>query len=110
MIITFKTKKLEKSLTTDKGITKTYGKLAKKIKQRMNELRSAKSLEDISKLPSSRLHPYKSGGKGIWSIDIHKNWRILCRIDHDPIPETDDGGVDLSKVTIIKIESVKDPH
>ena len=34
MELSYKNNKLEKSLTTDKGLAKSYGKLAKKIKQR----------------------------------------------------------------------------
>lgn len=110
MELSYKTNKLKKSLTTDKGLAKSYGKLAKKIKQRRIQLESADNLEDISKLPKLRLHPYKGKDKGIWSIDIQENWRILFEINQDPIPTLDDGGVDLKAITIIKIESVEDPH
>lgn len=110
MKITFKNNKLEKSLTTDKGLARTYGELAKKIKQRINQLTSADNLEVIAKLTELRLHPYIGKDKGTWSIDIHKNWRILFTINQDPIPTKEDGGVDLKEITIISIESVKDPH
>lgn len=110
MKLSYKTKKLEKSFTTDKGLAKSYGTLAKKIKQRRNELESADNLEVISKMPALRLHQHKGQGKGTWSIDIHQNWRILFEIDQDPIPTLEDGGVDLKAITIICIESVEDPH
>jgi len=70
MKLSFKNNKLKKSLTTDKGIAKNYGKLAKKIKQRINQLESADNLEIISKLPALRLHQHLGKDKGIWSIDI----------------------------------------
>lgn len=110
MELSYKTKKLEKSLTTDKGLAKSYGKLAKKIKQRRIQLESAENLEVISKLPVLRLHQHIGKGKGTWSIDIQENWRILFIINQDPIPTLEDGGVDLKAITIIKIEEVKDPH
>lgn len=110
MELSYKTNKLEKSLTTDKGLAKSYGKLAKKIKQRRIQLENADNLEVISKLPQLRLHPYKGKDKGIWSIDVQENWRILFEINQDPIPTLEDGGVDLKAITIIKIESVEDPH
>lgn len=50
------------------------------------------------------------GNKGIWSVDIHQNWRILFTIDQDPIPILENSGVDLKTIEIIKIESVEDPH
>ena len=110
MEISFKNRKLEKSLTTDKGLAKSYGKLAKKIKLRIIQLENANNLEVISKLPVLRLHQHIGKGKGTWSVDIQENWRILFEIDQDPIPTLEDGSVDLKAITIIKIEEVKDPH
>lgn len=110
MELSYKTKKLEKSLTTDKGLAKSYGKLAKKIKQRRIQLESAENLEVISKLPVLRLHQHIGKGKGTWSIDIQENWRILFIINQDPIPTLEDGGVDLKAITIICVTSVEDPH
>lgn len=110
MELSYKTNKLEKSLTTDKGLLKLNSRLAKKIKQRRIQLKNADNLEVISKLPQLRLHPYKGKDKGIWSIDIQENWRILFEINQDPIPTLEDGGVDLKAITIIKIVSVVDPH
>lgn len=110
MKLSYKNNRLEKSLTTDKGLAKSYGTLAKKIKQRITQLESADNLEVISKLPSLRLHQYLGDRKDIWSIDIYQNWRILFEIDQDPIPSLEDGGVDLKTITNIIIESIKDPH
>lgn len=110
MELSYKTNKLEKSLTTDKGLAKSYGKLAKKIKQRRIQLESAENLEAISKLPALRLHQHTGKGKGTWSINIQENWRILFEIDQDPIPSLEDGGVDLKAITIICVTSVEDPH
>lgn len=110
MELSYKTNKLEKSLTTDKGLAKSYGKLAKKIKQRRIQLESADNLEVISKLPVLRLHQHTGKGKGTWSIDIQENWRILFEINQDPIPSLEDGGVDLKAITIICVTSVEDPH
>ncbi len=84
--------------------------MAKKIKQRINQLESADNLAIISTLPVLRLHQYEGKDKGIWSIDIQKNWRILFEINQDPIPTLEDGGVDLKTITIISIASITDPH
>jgi toxin HigB-1 len=109
MKILYKTHKLEQSFTTDKGLAKSYGTMAKKIKQRKHQLESAENLWIIAQLPALRLHQYQ-GNSGIWSIDIYQNWRILFTIDHDPVPRLEDGGVNIKAVTIICIESVEDPH
>ena len=110
MKVSYKNKKLEKSLTKDVEIQKTYGTNAKKVKQRIRYLQEADNLSILQTLPALRLHPYKGDRKELWSIDIHKNWRILFKIDQDPIPEKDDGGIDLTEITYIKIMSIEDPH
>ena len=110
MEMSYKNTKLENSLTNDKEIIKSYGVLAKKIKQRMTQLKEADNLSVISKLPALRLHPYKGNRFGEWSIDIFENWRICFKIVQIPIPKLEDGGIDLPHVKVIKIVSVEDPH
>jgi proteic killer suppression protein len=107
--ISFKNNKLEKSFTDDRVLAKTYGTMAKKVKQRYEDLKSADNLFVISQYPAMRLHSYQ-GNSGIWSIDIFKNQRILFTINQNPIPTLEDGGVNLKAIEIIKIESVEDPH
>jgi proteic killer suppression protein len=38
-------------------------------------LDTATVIDDID-LPGFRLHPLKGNMKGLWSIDVDKNWRI----------------------------------
>jgi len=110
MKLTYKTKKLEKKLTDDIELIKAYGTSAKKIRQRILELKAAEHLGVIATLPALRLHPHKGKNKGLWSIDIHKNWRILFELDHEPIPKKEDGSIAIQEITIIKITSIEDPH
>ena len=83
MEITFKNNKLEKSFTDDNLLSKIYGTMAKKVKQRYEDLKLADNLFVISQYPAMRLHPYK-GNSGIWSVDIIKNWRILFIVNQHP--------------------------
>jgi len=84
--------------------------LAKKIKQRITQLKSADNLDIISKIPVLRLHPYIGKDRGVWSIDIQQNWRILFKINQDPIPRLINDDIDLKAITIICIKSIEDPH
>lgn len=110
MKIKYKNNKLEKSLTNDKELIKLYGELAKKIKERMKQLTAAENLSVIAMLHALRLHPYKGNRAGEWSIDIKDNWRIVFEIAQSPIPQKEDGGVNLTQITVIEIVSVEDPH
>jgi|SRR5699024_1686415 len=110
MELSYKSNKLKKCLTKDKKLRKAFGSRAKKVKQRINQLKAADDLWTISKMPQLYLHPHKGRNKGLWSIDVKNNWRMLFSINHNPIPVKDDGGVDLKKVFQIRIEEIVDPH
>lgn len=108
--IDFKNNKLRKQLSDGKTLLKSYGSLARKIKQRLLELESADTLAVVAANKALRLHPYKGARKGEWSVDVQQNWRVIFEINHDPAPLLDDGGVDLSSVTRINILAIEDPH
>jgi len=46
-----------------------------KIKMQLVALDTANVIDDID-LPGFRLHPLKGNMKGLWSIEVNKNWRI----------------------------------
>jgi len=110
MKYTFKNNKLKKSLTLDKEIFKSYGDIARKVKQRISEIGSFETLADLATLPALRVHPLSGDKKDLWSVTIVKNWRIIFEIDQDPVPILEDGGIDKAQVTSIKILSIQDYH
>ncbi len=48
--------------------------------------------------------------EGHYAVTLSGNWRLVFRPDHDPLPLLPDGGVDLERVTAIKIVEVIDYH
>jgi proteic killer suppression protein len=46
-----------------------------KIRIQLVALDTATVIDDMN-LPGFRLHPLKGNMKGLWSIDVNKNWRI----------------------------------
>jgi proteic killer suppression protein len=46
-----------------------------KIKMQLVALDTATLIDDLD-LPGFRLHPLKGAMKGLWSIEVNKNWRI----------------------------------
>jgi proteic killer suppression protein len=46
-----------------------------KIRMQLVALDTATVIDDID-LPGFRLHPLKGDMKGLWSIEVNKNWRI----------------------------------
>lgn len=78
--------------------------------QRLDELRAADCLYDISHIPPQRLHELIGNLAGVFSIDVVHPYRLLFVPADDPIPHKPDGGIDLTKVTKIKILRVEDTH
>ncbi|WP_332029941.1 type II toxin-antitoxin system RelE/ParE family toxin [Kaistella sp.] len=110
MKIEYKTHKLKKSFSDSRAIAKSYGTRAKNVKKRLEELIAAPHLMDISMLPQANLHELKTPRKGEFAVDISANYRITFVPANDPIPLKEDGGLDLQRITEIKINSVEDYH
>jgi len=109
--ISFKNKRLERSITDPKDLVKTYGiQRAKKIKQRYLEMKASATLEALSKIPATRLHQLSGDRAGQWAVSITGNERLCFVILHDPIPTLPDNSVNRSEVTDICIVFIGDYH
>ena len=111
MEIIFQSQKLKKECNDIRLLVKQYGdRQALRLRQRLDELRAANRLSDVSHLPPSRLHELIGDKAGVFSIDLIHPYRLLVVPANDPIPRKPDGGIDLTKVTIIMILRVEDTH
>jgi proteic killer suppression protein len=74
MIKSFRHKELKKFYETGSvaGINPSH---RQKIRIRLAALDTATTVEDMD-LPGFRLHPLKGDKKGLWAIDVSRNWRI----------------------------------
>ena len=110
MKITFKNRKLEKTLTDPTSLTKSYGALAKKIHQRLVELGDAESLEVMRTILASKCHELSGNRRGEFAVTITANFRLIFEACHYPPPRKDDGGLDWKKITEIQINEIIDYH
>jgi len=114
LIISFKNKKLEKTFNEGAQLEKLHGnKRAKKIRLRLTEFRAAVSLMDFwpPKSGPSRCHELTGGKRKMHlSVDLDHPYRLIFTPDHDPIPIKEDGGLDWSQTTAIRILGVEDTH
>ncbi len=109
MNIVFSTKKLRKICNTQSLLIKEFGaEQAKKLGQRLDELRAADCLEDISHLPP-RCHELTGNLKGIFSVDLKHPYRLLFE-PTAPVPLKEDGGIDREKIYSVTILQVEDTH
>ncbi len=82
--------------------------MAKVMMQRLYELDAARSLEDLRNL--GRCHELRGDRAGQLSLDLRGPYRLIITPAHDPPPTRDDGGLDWSQVTAVKIIEVADTH
>lgn len=78
MEIRFKTKKLQKQYENSSNAVKTYGiDVAKKYIQRVNILKSAKSFDDLYKIPQLKFHPLTGDRDGEFAIALTGFYRLV---------------------------------
>ena len=111
MLIYFRTKKLQKTCSQERVMVKDLGAgMARKLKQRLAELKAAEALADISHLPPPRCHELTGNCAGQFSVDLEHPYRLLFLPADDPIPYREDGGIDLLLVREIEIIKIEDTH
>ena len=110
MELDFATEALRKRMENEKAMSKTYGERARPLKLRLSLLRQAKSLADVPHTPPSRRHKLTGARDGQFAVDLKHPWRLIFEPADDPLPLLEDGGLDLSAVTKIRIIDVTDYH
>lgn len=110
MIIQFQSKKFQKECNNQKLLNKNNGiQRAKLIRRRLDDLQAANVLEIMRNLPG-RCHELKGSRANQLSIDLDGPYRLIFAPANDPIPLKEDGGLDWTKITAIKILGVEDTH
>jgi toxin HigB-1 len=80
MIVGFAHKGLEKFYKTG-SMAGIQAKYAEKLRHILDHLNIARVISDLD-LPGAKLHPLKGDLKGLWSMKVSANWRIIFRF-HD---------------------------
>jgi proteic killer suppression protein len=60
--------------------------------------------------PPERRHQLKGRRKEQFAVDLDRSRRLVFKPANEPIPYSDDGGIDLDRVTAITILEVVDYH
>ena len=110
MEISYRTNKLEKQLTNPRDLARTFGQLAKKINQRLSELKAAESLSTMRFIPAARCHELTGARKGELAVNISPNYRMIFEPNHNPLPKKADGGLLWESITKIQINQIEDYH
>lgn len=111
MDIFFSNSKLEKDCNDAKTLVRKYGpRCAALIAQRLNELRTSATLDDMKFYPRARCHELTGNLKGYLAVDVEHPNRIIFEPAHTPTPTKPDGGLDWAQVTVIRIVNIGDYH
>jgi len=54
---------------------------AKRLRRLLFLLDNAGTLDDLDALPGMRLHPLTGDLKGLWSLSVSGNWRLVFRFE-----------------------------
>lgn len=57
--------------------------MADKLRKLLFALETAAGLDQIGRFPGWKLHPFKGGMKGFWSLTVTGNWRLIFRYDEE---------------------------
>ena len=110
MELSYKNKKLEKQLTNPKELLKTFGERARKVNQRVKELRGSETLAIMRTIPAARCHELSGDLNGELGVDVSVNFRLVFQPNHDPTPRKEDGGLLWENMTKIQILGIEDYH
>jgi proteic killer suppression protein len=109
--IAFRHRKLEKAFNSEKALKKDFGdRMARVIAMRMAVLRNARTLSLVPTTKPERRHQLRADRDGQYAVDLVHPYRLVFAINHDPVPRTEDGGVDMESVRAIMILEVIDYH
>jgi toxin HigB-1 len=108
MEIIFADDKLQDLCEQEKIAQKKLGQpCARKLRVRLVNLLAA---EVVTDLVAGRPHPLKGDRLGQFALDLEGGRRLVFEPAHEPIPMNEDGGIDWSQVTEVKIVFVGDYH
>jgi proteic killer suppression protein len=111
MHIEFSSNKLKGQCQCFDEAQKAFNKTAaKKLIQRLLEMKAAPSLKDLSSLPPIRCHPLTGNKTGRFAVNVNEKIRIVFEPICDNKAYDDKGGLDYSKVVAVKIIEVVNYH
>jgi proteic killer suppression protein len=55
--------------------------MADQLRKLLFALETAETLEQLSRFPGWKLHPLRGDLKGLWSLTVTGNWRLIFRYD-----------------------------
>lgn len=110
MIIHFHDKSFEIECNVFKQLQRHQGPhRARKIRQRLDDLKAAENLEIMKTLPG-RCHELTGDRRGQLSLDLDHPWRLIFIPADIPPAIKPDGGMDWKNVKVVEVIGIEDTH
>lgn len=111
MDIDFSSRSLQRACNSEKELTRRWGKdRGHIIGRRLQQLAAADNLLVLSAVRALKFHALKGKRVGQFAIDGDYPYRIIFEAKGEIQPKKPDGGLDLLRVTKIKIIEVVNYH
>lgn len=105
------TRRLAKTLNSEREMSKEYGqRMSKAIAKRLAVLANAPNLAAVPTNKPERRHALKGQRASQQAVDLVHPYRLVFTPAHVPLPKRPDGGLDEKRVTAITIIEVVDYH
>jgi len=109
--IKYKSRKLQKACLQQRKGDAEWGLVqAKRMRQRIKELQACESLADMFLFPGARFHALHHNREGQFAVDLQHPYRLILEPLGDPLAYRPDGGLDLTRITAVRIIEVEDYH
>jgi plasmid maintenance system killer protein len=109
--LSFRHHKLAKVLNSEHELQTTYGPdNGRRIALRLQNIRDAANLLELSRLPQTRLHQLTGGRHEQLSVDVKHPYRLILVCDHEEAPRKPDGGLDWGRITKVQVLEITDTH
>jgi proteic killer suppression protein len=100
-----------KVMNSERELIRDYGPdNGRRIGLRLQNIRDAATLEDLSKLPQTRVHELKADRNEQISVDAKHPWRLILICHHEEAPRKPDGGLDWARITKVQLIEITDTH
>ena len=110
MEISFATRKMQKLCNSEKEMRAKLGsRNARRLQERLVQLKTAETLEDMRIWPAARCHELRQDRKGQLAVDLIHPKRLIFKPDHDPVPKKK-GGLNWKGVTRVLVIEIVDYH
>jgi plasmid maintenance system killer protein len=109
--LSFRNSKLAKVLNSEREILRNYGAdNGRRIMLRLSNIRDAETLEQLSKVPQTRVHELTADRNEQISVDAKHPYRLILVCNHEEAPRKPDGGLDWARITKVQLIEIVDTH